>query len=127
MEVMVEAFQRCPSAMTSIVIARYHGATIRVDPSATAFPHRGPGFSPVILTQWVDPADTDANIAWTEATFEALRPYTDDRVYVNNLSADDAGVVRHAYGQNWDRLVQLKQKYDPGNLFHLNHNIDPAG
>jgi FAD/FMN-containing dehydrogenase len=127
MAVMVEAFQRCPSAMTSIVIARYHGATSRVDPSATAFPHRGPGFSPVILTQWVDPADTDANIAWTQATFEALRPYTDDRVYVNNLSADDAGVVRHAYGQNWARLVELKQKYDPGNLFHLNHNIDPAG
>ena len=46
-------------------------------------------------------------------------------MYVNNLSADDAGFVPSAYGTNWRRLVELKQKYDPGNLFHLNHNIDP--
>jgi FAD/FMN-containing dehydrogenase len=123
--VMIDAFERCPSPLTSIVIAHYHGATSRVDPSATAFPHRGPGFSPVILTQWTDPADTRANIAWTQETFEALRPHTVDRVYVNNLSADDAGMVRHAYGENWDRLVNLKRRYDPANLFHLNHNIQP--
>ena len=92
--VLVDAFARCPSPMTSIVIAHYHGATSRVDPTATAFPHRGPGYSPVILAQWTDPADTNANIAWTQETFEALRPHTADRVYVNNLSADDAGSVR---------------------------------
>jgi FAD/FMN-containing dehydrogenase len=79
----------------------------------------------VILTQWTDPADTHANIAWTQETFEALRPHTDDRVYVNNLSADDTGMVRHAYGPNWDRLVTLKRAYDPNNVFHLNHNIQP--
>jgi FAD/FMN-containing dehydrogenase len=127
MGVMIDAFERCPSPMTSIVIIHYHGAMSRVDPTATAFPHRGPGFSPVILTQWTDPADTHANIAWTQETFEALRPHTVDKVYVNNLSADDAGMVRDAYGANWARLVGLKRKYDPTNFFRLNHNINPAG
>jgi hypothetical protein len=125
-QVMIDAFQHCPSTMTSIVTVHYHGAMSRVDPTATAFPHRGPGFSPVILTQWTDPADTHANIAWTQETFDALRPYTVDKVYVNNLSADDTGMVRDAYGAKCARLVALKQKYDPANFFHLNHNINPA-
>jgi len=127
LDVMIEAFQRCPSTMTSIVIIHYHGAMSRVDPTETAFPHRGPGFSFVILTQWTDPADTHANIAWTQETFDALRPHSVDKVYVNNLSADDSGQIRDAYGVNWARLVGLKKKYDPTNFFHLNHNIDPSG
>jgi hypothetical protein len=125
-DVMVEAFQRCPSTMTSIVIIHYHGAMSRVDPSETAFPHRGPGFSYVILTQWTSPAATSENIAWTQETFESLRPHSVDKVYVNNLSADDTGMVRDAYGVNWARLVTLKKKYDPTNFFRLNHNINPA-
>ena len=125
LHVLVEAFAQCPSPLTSIVIAHYHGATSRVAPTDTAFPHRGPGFSPVILTQWTDPADTQANVAWTQETFAALRPHTEDRVYVNNLSADDAGFVPSAYGANWQRLVELKRRYDPDNVFHINHNIDP--
>ena len=122
---MIEAFKRCPSTMTSIVTIHYHGAMSRVDPTETAFPHRGPGYSFVILSQWTDPADTHANIAWTQETFEALRPHSVDKVYVNNLSADDSGMIRDAYGVNWARLVGLKRKYDPTNFFRLNHNIQP--
>lgn len=124
-EVMVESFERCPSPLTNIVIAHYRGATSRVAPTATAFPHRGPGFSPVILSQWLEPADTDANISWTRETYEALRPHTTDKVYVNNLAGDEPGAARDAYGQNWDRLVALKRRYDPENVFRLNTNIDP--
>jgi hypothetical protein len=124
--VLVDAFVRCPSTMTSIVIAHYHGATSRVPPTATAMPHRGPGYSCVILTQWTEPADTNANLSWTQETFEALRPHTTDQVYVNNLSNDDAGAVPSAYGINWDRLVEIKRRYDPDNTFRLNHNIDPS-
>jgi hypothetical protein len=111
--------------MTSIVVNPYHGATSRVSPTATAFPHRGPGYSTVILSQWADPADTEDNIAWTRETFDSLRVHTADRVYVNNLSADDASFVPSAYGPNWARLVELKRRYDPDNVFHLNHNISP--
>jgi hypothetical protein len=123
--VLADAFPRCPSAMTSIVVNPYHGATSRVSPTATAFPHRGPGYSVVILGQWADPAETDDNIAWTRETFDALRSHTADRVCVNNLSADDATVVPSVYGPNWARLVELKRRYDPDNVFHLNHNISP--
>jgi FAD/FMN-containing dehydrogenase len=125
MAVLADAFARCPSPMTSIVVNPYQGATSRVSPTATAFPHRGPGYSVVILGQWVDPAETDVNIAWTRETFDALRSFVADRVYVNNLSADDAPSVPSAYGPNWARLVALKRRYDPDNVFHLNHNIDP--
>jgi FAD/FMN-containing dehydrogenase len=124
--VLADAFTRCPSTMTSIVNLHYHGATSRVSPTATAFPHRGPGHSVVILSQWADPAETEVNITWTHETFDALRPHTADRVYVNNLSADDASLVPSAYGPNWGRLVDLKRRYDPDNVFHLNHNIDPT-
>jgi FAD/FMN-containing dehydrogenase len=123
--ILVDAFATCPSPMTSIVIAHYHGATSRVAPTDTAVPHRGPGYSPVILTQWADPADTSANISWTQATYEALRPHIIDRVYVNNLANDDESMIPSAYGPNLRRLIGIKRRYDPRNAFHLNHNIQP--
>jgi hypothetical protein len=124
--VLVDAFTQSPSTMTSIVIAHYHGATSRVAPTATAMPNRGPGYSSAILAQWTDPADTNANISWTQETFEAVRPHSTDQVYVNNLANDDVGAVPNAYGPNWERLIELKRRYDPDNVFHLNHNIDPS-
>jgi hypothetical protein len=58
---------------------------------------------------------------------DALRPYMSGRRYVNNLSAEDGRLVRDIWGINYERLVQVKRRYDPGNVFRLNHNIDPAG
>jgi hypothetical protein len=59
-------------------------------------------------------------------TYDALRPYTADRAYVNYMDADDDDRVRHAYGPNYERLMQLKGVYDPTNLFHHNHNVAPG-
>ncbi len=126
MQVLVDAFAQSPSTMSAVPTVHYHGATSRIDPADTAFPHRGPGYSPTIVAQWEDRADTEPNIAWARETFEALRPYTADQVYSNNLSADDDGRVRQAYGQNYERLVEIKRRYDPENVFRLNLNIDPA-
>jgi hypothetical protein len=125
--VMVESFAACPSPMTSMVIVPYLGAVTRVAPTATAFPHRQPCYSLVLLSEWSDPADSETNVAWTRETFDALRPHMADAVYVNNLPADDSGLVREAWGPNYDRLVDVKRRYDPGNFFRLNHNIDPSG
>ena len=72
------------------------------------------------------PAQTDTCIAWAHNTFDALSPYMADRSYTNYLPADDYDRVRQAYGRNYERLVELKRRYDPDNLFRLNHNIDPA-
>jgi len=124
--IIVDAFEQAPSTMTCIVFDHLHGEATRVDPTATAFPHRRPGYSVLLLTQWADPGDTRVNIAWTRETFEALGPYMADRRYMNYMSADDGGFVRQAYGPNYDHLVEVKRRYDPGNLFHLNQNIDPG-
>jgi FAD/FMN-containing dehydrogenase len=125
-DVLVDAFERVPSTMTSIFLDHVHGAATRVAPDATAFPHRQNALSILLFGQWADPADTEATIAWLRDTFELLQPHLSDRRYTNFLAADDAGVVRQGYGDNYERLVDVKRTYDPNNLFHLNHNIDPA-
>lgn len=124
--VVVEAFESVPSPMTFVVIECVHGAATRVAPSATAFPHRRPGHSILILSQWRDRRVDQVNIDWTRDLFARLAPFRDGRRYGNYLSADDAGAAREAYGANYDGLVAVKRRLDPENLFHLNTNIDPG-
>jgi FAD/FMN-containing dehydrogenase len=125
--VMVEAFEDAPSELCALVIEDFHGAVTRVAPEATAYPHREPGFNLLLISAWTDAAQTDACIAWARETFDALSPYMADRSYTNYLSADDHDRIRQAYGPNYERLVELKRRYDPHNLFRLNQNIDPNG
>ena len=125
MRIIIDAFEEAPSTMSCIIIEHIHGQATRVDATATAFPHRQPGYNLFLLTQWAGPADSQANIAWTRETFEALKPHLSDQRYVNYMSADDGGFVHQAYGPNYDRLVEVKRRYDPENLFWLNHNIAP--
>jgi len=124
--VLVHAFERAPSDRCALVIEGFQGQATRVEPTATAYPHRQPGHNLLLISQWTDPADSDAGIAWARTTFEALAPHMADRSYTNYLPADDHGRVRQAYGVNYDRLVELKRRYDPHNLFHLNQNIEPS-
>jgi FAD/FMN-containing dehydrogenase len=122
---MIDAFEAAPSIMSGIVIEHFHGEVCRIDPTATAFPHREPGYNLVLAGQWLDPAETAANVAWVRETFAALEPYTAARGYVNYLADDESDRVPNAYGPNYDRLVEVKRRYDPRNMFHLNHNIAP--
>jgi FAD/FMN-containing dehydrogenase len=124
-EKIARALEKAPHPMCGMVIEHFHGAVTRVDPTATAFPNREPGYNLVLTAVWDDPALTDACIAWAQETFDSLRPHMAQRVYVNYLDADDDARVREAYGPNYDRLRELKRRYDPDNLFHLNQNIAP--
>jgi FAD/FMN-containing dehydrogenase len=126
-EALTAAFERAPSPLCALAIEDFHGAVTRVAPTATAYPHREPGYNLLLISQWTDAADTEAGIAWARQTFDALSPYMADRSYTNYLSAEDYDRVRQAYGPNYERLVNLKRRYDPDNLFRLNHNIDPNG
>jgi FAD/FMN-containing dehydrogenase len=126
-EVMTTAFERAPSELCALVIEDFHGAVTRVAPTATAYPHRERGYNLFLISHWTDPSQTDTGIAWARETFDALSPYMADRSYTNYLSADDYDRVRQAYGPNYERLVELKRRYDPDNVFRLNHNIDPKG
>jgi FAD/FMN-containing dehydrogenase len=124
--VLADAFERAPSDNCALVIERFGGEAARVEPTATAYPHREPGHNLLLISQWTDPAASDAGIAWARTTFEALAPHMAERAYTNYLPADDHDRVRQAFGVNYERLVELKRRYDPHNLFHLNQNIDPT-
>jgi FAD/FMN-containing dehydrogenase len=123
-DVLVRRFPDCPSPFTGVAIEYFHGAVTRVPVDATAVPHRAPGWNLLIASGWTDPSTTDANIAWTRETYAALAPHFVDRHYANYVSADEVR-VRAAYGPNYDRLAQVKRRYDPDNVFRLNHNIPP--
>ena len=126
-DVAIDQFAATPSPLNAILFEHFHGAVTRVGVGDTAVPHREEGYNLLLPSVWLDPAETDANIAWTRATFDAFRPYAANRRWLNYLSDDDgADAVRAAYGPNYDRLVQVKRRHDPENVFHLNHNIDPG-
>lgn len=126
-QAMIDAFPSCPSPMTGLLLEHFHGAVTRVGVADTAVQHREAGYNLVITSVWTDPLQTDANVRWSRETYEALEPHFTGRRYLNYLSEDDLGeAARAAYGPNYDRLAQLKARYDPGNVFHLNLNVQPA-
>jgi FAD/FMN-containing dehydrogenase len=120
-----ERFESIPS-QSAILFERFHGAVCRVGVTDTAVPHRAEGWNLVLPSTWADPADNEANISWTRDTHAALDEYLTDRRWLNYLTDDQGGdAIRNAYGPNYDRLVELKRRYDPENVFHHNHNIAP--
>jgi FAD/FMN-containing dehydrogenase len=124
---MVEQFAGAPSPMTAMVLEHFHGAVTRIGATDTAVPHREAGWNLALTSVWMDPAATDANVAWTRETHRALEPHLDARRWLNYLGDDETpDAVRSAYGPNYERLLALKRRYDPDNVFHLNQNIDPA-
>jgi FAD/FMN-containing dehydrogenase len=125
-EVFSEYAATKPSPLSGVLVQTVCGAASRVASAATAFPHRGFPYSPVIVSQWLDAADSEKNVRWASDFWRALRAFAGGGVYVNDLSHDDGDRVRIAYGANYERLAALKTKYDPDNFFRLNPNIKPA-
>ena len=115
-----------PSTASGIGMQQMHGVAAQVDPAATAFPHRRSQSELLILSQWADPAETERNVGWTRAFFEAMQPFAARGVYVNDLGEEGEDRVRAAYGVNYDRLTSVKATYDPTNLFRSNQNIRPT-
>jgi FAD/FMN-containing dehydrogenase len=76
-----------------------------------------------VHTRWADPAQDKACITWARDLFNRTAPFAAGSVYVNFMPSDDEGRMPEAYGSNFDRLRKIKAKYDPQNLFRLNHNI----
>jgi hypothetical protein len=123
---LVDCFQVCPSPMSQIVIEHIHGAASRVPVGDTACAMRLSGFNVVVISQWSEPRDTDRGLAWGRDTYAALQPFFGSARYLNYLADDEAGdPAAVAYGANYNRLRELKTKYDPGNFFHTNVNIRP--
>ena len=124
-DVAIERFESVPSPMSGILFEHFHGAVTRVGATDTAVPHRNVGWNLLLPSVWLDAVDTEANIAWTKDTFAALSEHFAPGRWLNYLGDDQDGAIRSAYGPNYDRLVDIKRRYDPENVFHLNHNIAP--
>jgi FAD/FMN-containing dehydrogenase len=114
-----------PSVHSTMHIYAINGAVHRVAPDATAFAHRDATFATNIAGMWPDAERNEDNIAWVRNYYDALAPHSREGGYVNFMSADDGDRLRATYGANYDRLVDVKRAYDPGNLFRVNQNIAP--
>ena len=125
-DIVVDRAATLPSPMTQIVLEHLGGAISRVEPDATAYRNRKASFSFNVFPRWEDPAEDDAHVAWAREVHEAITPYSTDGVAVNFLSQEGQERVRTAYGDNYDRLVELKNEWDPENLFRMNQNIKPT-
>ena len=125
-DVVVERFASVPSPMSAILFEHLHGEVTRIPVESAAVAQRDEGYNVLIPGVWMDPTETDANVAWVRETYDALRPYFRDGRWLNYLDDDEpSDAIRAAYGPNYDRLVEAKRAYDPANVFHLNHNIQP--
>lgn len=102
------------------------GAVSRVAEQATAFAGRNVAHAININAVWSEPDEDEAHMQWARAFFAATEPFSSGGVYVNFLGVEGEERVRAAYGANYDRLVQVKTRYDPTNLFRVNQNVRPA-
>jgi len=126
-EALVRYVGKSPSPYSfAPFMEHWHGAATRVAPTETAFPHRQYSYNFFAWSNWVSPSESEKNIQWTRECWEALRPFLAADSYGNYLADEGEAVARAAYGPNYDRLVSLKNKYDPTNFFRLNHNIKPS-
>ncbi len=125
-EIFAEYAATKPSPQSGVLVQTVHGAASRVASDAMAFPHRRLPYAPVIVSQWLDAAESEKNVAWARDFWKALQPFAGG-VYVNDLSHDDADRVRTSYGASYERLTALKKTYDPDNLFQAEPEYHPGG
>lgn len=124
-EVFIDHARRIPDPQTEIAFAQLGGAVSRVAHTATAYTHRDAQFVVNVHGRWADPARDAACVGWARELFKAATPFATGGVYVNFLTQEEQDRVHAAYGENYARLVALKNKYDPSNLFSVNQNIRP--
>jgi FAD/FMN-containing dehydrogenase len=126
LEILTDRAATMRSPMSMVGFFHVHGAATRVDPNETAFGLRSDQWDYDVISQWNDPAESAGHIQWTREFWTAVEPFATGEVYVNHLDAEEGARIGAAYSDNFGRLVALKNKYDPTNLFRLNQNIKPT-
>jgi hypothetical protein len=128
-DTLVERFTTIPSPHSLVFFQQLGNAANRVDATATAFSHRNALCEWGCQSSWLDPAADEVNVRWTRELSEMMRPFTTGSEYVNQMgleTEEGSRRIKAAFGMNYDRLVGLKNKYDPTNLFRHNQNIRPT-
>jgi hypothetical protein len=122
---LIGSFPTAPKRATVAVIQQFGGAMGRVREDATAYAGRKAAYEILTLGGWGDALENERNVADVRGYWKRLEPYTSG-FYTNTSSLDEQDRVRANYGRHYDRLVRLKDRYDPGNLFRLNANVKPT-
>ena len=115
-----------PSGHSTMHLYPIDGATARVPADATAFAYRDGGWAGIIVGVDPDPANAARITQWTKDYWQELHPTSAGGAYVNFLMEEGQDRVKAAYRGNYDRLVRIKERYDPDNIFHVNQNIQPG-
>jgi len=125
-DTIIEHADEIPLPGSTFMIEHLGGAVGRVGENETAFSNRGADFNVSTLGTWIDAAEDDKNIAWTRAVGNKIRAFSTGGAYVNYMAGDESPEnVKAAYEANFQRLVEVKRKYDPDNFFNANQNIAP--
>ena len=124
-DTMIQYAGTLPSPHTEIFLGMISGVANEVAPDATAYVARDAKFVVNVHGRWEKPKDDQKCIEWARKFYRASLPFASGGAYVNFMTEEEQDRVASAYGSNYKRLVELKQKYDPENLFHMNQNIKP--
>jgi len=129
LDLIAEHARLQPSQFSTTDLWHIGGAVKRFGEDHAAFNGRHASFLLNIEANWVKPEDDQANIDWVRGFLDVMKPYSDGSLYLNfaGLQEEGEAMMKGAYGPHYTRLAALKAKYDPDNLFRLNHNIEPAG
>jgi FAD/FMN-containing dehydrogenase len=125
-DVVIAYIATLPSPQCEIFLAAIGGATTRPASDSMAYANRDATFVMNVHSRWENQEDDKRCIGWARDFFTASATFASGGAYVNFLTADEGDRVRSAYGANYDRLAQVKRRYDPNNLFRMNQNIAPA-
>lgn len=125
-DTVLERVAELPDAQSEVFFAHLGGAQARVPDDATAYQGRSAAFLMNVHGRWSDAADDERCVAWCRELFRAATPFATGEAYVNFMTEEEGSRVSEAYGSSYARLVALKDRYDPGNLFRMNQNVAPS-
>jgi FAD/FMN-containing dehydrogenase len=126
LDTVAEFGANAPLPWLNVTIEAYEGEMNRQADDATAFPHRDARYQVVIVGAWDDPEQDEAGRTWVRDLHAAIEPYAMHGSFLNFVTLDGRDRherIRAGYGQHWDRLVEVKRRYDPENIFHRNNTI----
>jgi FAD/FMN-containing dehydrogenase len=126
-DTLLAVYRTAPSIASLLVLQHVGGAIARVPKNSTPYVNRDALYDCFPISIWDDPADDEVNMRWGRDLWAAMRPFSTGGVYANNLGEEGEDRVQAAYGENYERLLALKNQYDPQNFFRLNQNIRPKG
>lgn len=125
-ETIVSYSKDKPSPITMVHIWSHHGKVNKIKTEDTAFSNRNYQYNFHIVSIWEDKNESEKNLQWAKSFWKEMEPFMSNQVYLNFVGSEEEAKIKAAYGDNYERLVALKNKYDPTNLFRMNQNIKPS-